>query len=1353
MLRVKATIAVVLSAMLWLVAAAVWAQSESYPQIDISGYKKYETKTVSVIPDKQYFNALSQLGGFMPTYSGGPWQERLQLRILGQLSKDLSVSYDLEQQPESPERFDVKVKYYNTELAFGDLTANFSGNEFVSASKTLNGVMLTSKDTWYDLTIVPSAKLKSQTQALTSQKGNNTRGPYNLGHGGIVEGSEVLLLNDNVMLRNVDYTIDYFEGKITFNRQLSQTDEFKYSYEYTNIIDLFFPSLSRRDFFGLQSRFTIDPEKIGKTTPKPEPATISVREVFPSAGSLEAELQENEASGQYRLKSFPLIKFSETLTFMGTKLKKNEDYIIRYDSGDVKLLTRFLPSTEEVLTVEYRYYQTSSETESIPGIGSRGPYRTKALNLVPESERVEVDGKLFVRDLDYTINYESGQIIFGVIIGPTSTVKTSYKYNVLTIPQEEASKFPKEMQVGVTYLKESAKKGGGAPTASSIDHFSGQDIISKNNLAFLSNRPVPPTSEAAFTVRVQRGGISYLLTWEADYVIPTTALDPATGYVITSPNVKLAYINDRTDLTDGYGTGTICFLTTILPSDEVTVSYTYKKGIVGKYSGVGNGTQGPYYLRNVKDIVPGSETIQVWEQGSSVINTYVRNSSFEANAGDAGYFINYNKENSSITFNKALSPTANFQIIYQYVPATSGNNEDISMSAIGVDGSFKIGDVFNINSSWAKSESDQVIIGDTSLESFRGNGTKNYIIASPGDIIEGTDKVYVNNSLLNKDADYYVSNPDKRTINLSFYYITPTSADAIVVEYKYQDPNGFADTTKVKSDTAFRLGAGVNLFDNKLSINGTTKKVGFEFAPLGSAASGAGAEYEEYNVGFTPGYQSLSASYSYKFNQNPIGSARDKFTRSWDHSFSTSVNPNGLAAIGFSFRNYTSLDDPTSAGGLHTSDNEQNSYSVSITPATFTKGELTIGTKGDLGLSQSKSDVVDRTNYSTSISNSLHYNVSGGLTKNLSFSIDHQESEPTTKNSAEAVVAKNNVQDNSYSMSLDLTALSLGTLQRWTTQASRQEHFEHLYLPTPESRSETLNETYHMDVQPFSWLSSALDHNRQERVSYVVGQENPRSERSSVSAKYTPFGFLSFGGSYARSEAIPETGSSFKTVGRTKAGDATWSVFSFRAISLASRYALSDSIQRAPSGNIQVGTFTNSFSQGYTLTLNPIPVIPISLGYSREDYKNRTDAVTSPVTTETRNDTLSASLTFNAIPKLSLSSDYTLKKTYDLIANNTLDKTVITSKASYQVFSWGSLVYDRTDEMNGGEVQSGVVQVLKIQKLTQSLGLSINVPVDNPVMSSITLLASLKNVEYHNLNNANDDFNASLFSFEGTLNF
>ncbi|HVN66805.1 MAG TPA: hypothetical protein VMT55_00410, partial [Candidatus Sulfotelmatobacter sp.] len=110
------------------------ASSQPYPQIDISGYKKWESKQVSVDDMRNYFTAISQLG-YSPNLTGGPWQERLQLRIIGQLSENLSVGYDLEQQPETPEKYDVRVKYYNNELTFGDINANFSGNEFLATSK------------------------------------------------------------------------------------------------------------------------------------------------------------------------------------------------------------------------------------------------------------------------------------------------------------------------------------------------------------------------------------------------------------------------------------------------------------------------------------------------------------------------------------------------------------------------------------------------------------------------------------------------------------------------------------------------------------------------------------------------------------------------------------------------------------------------------------------------------------------------------------------------------------------------------------------------------------------------------------------------------------------------------------------------------------------------------------------------------------------------------------------------------------------------------------------------------------------------------------------------------------------
>jgi len=1336
-----------------MLSAAIALAESAYPQIDISGFKKWEQKKVEVDPARNYFSGLTQLGGYYQTYSGGPWQERLQLRILGQLSENLSVAYDLDQQPETPEKFDVKVKYYNTELTFGDFTANFTGNEFVSASKYLNGVMLTAKEPWYDVVAVPSAKLKSQTQALTSQKGTNTKGPYNLGHGSIVEGSEQIQLNGIYLTRNVDYTIDYFEGKVTFNRLLNETDEFKYSYEYTNILDLFFPSLSKRDFFGFQSRFTIDPEKFGKPAPKEEPVISPAREVFPSSGSAEPEVQEEESSGRYRVRNAPLVKFSETLSFMGTQLKKNEDYIIRYDTGEIKLMTRFLPTSEEALAIEYSYYQTSGEVEMVSGIGSRGPYRTSFRQLVPESERVEVDGKLFVRDLDYTIDYGKGEMLFGVVIGPTSQIKIGYRHSVLALPPETPSKFPKELKLGATYLRESAKKSTTSAPTSVIESFTGQTAITNGHIIYLKNRPVATTAEAAIVVRLFQGGVSRELTWEVDYAVPTTESDP-TGQTIVTPNVPLAYITDRSDPSDGYDTGSLWLNNdrlNIQPTDEITVTYGYTKSIVSKYSGVGDGTRGPYYLRNTLNIVPGTETVQVWEQGASAITTYTRNTSFDANAGDTGYSINYNNTNPSITFNTELSTTKNFQVIYQYVPSSSDQSGDIAQSAFGLDGGFKIGDVFKIDSSYAKSESDQVFVAETTNETFSGSGTKTYVLHSGADLIDGSEQIFVNNKLLNRDIDYFISYTKPGQFN--FYYITPTTLDAISVQYNYQSASGVVAGTKVKTDTAFRLGAETRLWGDMLTINGTTKRIGFDFSPLGSTAIGNGSEYEEYNMNFKPTWQQFFSNYSYKFNKSPIGTTRKTFLRTYDHSIATGVNPGGLAKLDLGYRRFDSLDDPLANDALHNSDNLQESYSAGLAPVDWSRGPLTLNQKYELRKTTSKTDTVDRTaNLSTSTID--YYRAGGGLkfTDRFSAGIDFQYNETTGLNSQETVANNTQSIDNAYNAQLDLTMLFL---QKWIARASFQDHQDLKSLPTPESSVKTKNETYHMDLTPFSILTGSLDHNRQERTSYVTGGENPLSLRTAGSARLTPFSFLSLGVNGSKSETIPETGSLYKATGSAKAGDLDFTPLSLSFARLNTHFAVANTRQTGPQGTVPVSTLTDTLSQNYTLNLSPVPILPLTFGFISEDYKNKNNSPTAPVTTETQNQTTTANatLTLPFLPQLAVGADYNQKITKNLLTGDARPKTVTNGKASYQVFSWGQLIYDLSQEINKGEVQAGSVVDLDLVKTTTTISMNITIPVDNPVLSNFNVLASIKQVDYINNKNHNDDFKAKLISFEGTMNF
>ncbi|KPJ64222.1 hypothetical protein AMJ44_13205, partial [candidate division WOR-1 bacterium DG_54_3] len=143
--------------------------------------------------------------------------------------------------------------------------------------------------------------------------------------------------------------------------------------------------------------------------------------------------------------------------------------------------------------------------------------------------------------------------------------------------------------------------------------------------------------------------------------------------------------------------------------------------------------------------------------------------------------------------------------------------------------------------------------------------------------------------------------------------------------------------------------------------------------------------------------------------------------------------------------------------------------------------------------------------------------------------------------------------------------------------------------------------------------------------------------------------------------------------------------------------------------------------------------------------------------TETENQTYNAGIILSPHPRLSLSTNYSRKAT-KIIRDWKLErqerrKETTDSKISYQAFAWGTLIYGHQHERNGGEVQAGAVADLDLEKTTQTLSLNINIPVDNPVLSSFVFTASLKQVDYRNNKNRDDDFRASLSTFEGTLNF
>ncbi len=1468
--------------------------AQTYPQIDIIGYKKYEYRDIKVNPTKNYFLGLTHIGGYYG-YTAGPLQQWLSLKIIGRLTERLSVSYDVEQQPEMPDRTNVKVTYDKTELTFGDITATFGENEFASTTKFLNGVMLTSKDTSYGLTLVPSAKIRSYTQSLTSQRGTNSKGPYSLGHGGIIEGSEAIELNGVRLTRGIDYTIDYFEGKVEFTRILTPSDEFKYTYEYSSILDLFFPALSKRDFFGFRGRLTFEPTL--RPAPRAEPkiksdiqsfptiiikplrevtkeATISTFEIravsAEGAGAIlinkipvivfhdieglgnghpraqivaerikklidkgisaeairmevfagdyvgianeeviftvdirEAEINNlspkelckkwimalkktlsypikvttyivsfeaapftedeiarlgDESTGLYQLDNLPLVRFSEKLAFKGSTLKKDIDYIINYDRGYIKLLTPSLPGSIETLSVSYQYYDTSGETETFFGTGSKGPYNLKHAQIVEGTERVFVDELPYVRDLDYTIDYVSGKVTFSFKILSTQTIAIKYKYVIIiTPPPPPTPPAPQLVSIGGTYLKESAKKGAGAPTTTKIEIKTGSDIISNNYTLYLQNFPLPSTTEAQLLIKLN--GIP--LSWEADYIVPTTEAEAGTGYARVIPSTRLAYINDKYDLSDGYTTGTIKFFKPLLPTDEVSVLYTYKRSLLERASGSGKGSVGPYYIRdytiNYRNIVPGSEIVQIWTQGAGDVITLTRNSS--PDVADGNYSINYYKDSPYITFNNPLPTDKNFAIVFNYVPVSAFIGQDVIHDIKAADISYK-GNQFGMDIkgdfSFAQSQTTLTYISVSTVETFAGNGGKTYQLHSTiSDIIEDSERVYVNGLLRNKDIDYFINYNKPGTIN--FFYITPGTVDAISVEYDYQSFAGISTEQKIKPGEAKRGSINVNNVFGTLDLFYEGKKIDPDFTPMGGTAIKMGSEYQGYK-GIFRGFSGITLTADLKRRLDQLTSLeRDKFLHSDDLVISGDTNPYGIG-LNFNYRKYDTLDDvlrstPTTEAQQHKHDTSLQSWGGSITPSSIKLGNIIWANKNDLRRTISEGDTVDKINPTKAIIDYLHTNNSFRLDPRVTYTLDFQFSEPKTltyeAGGTNEVLSEHSItRDLSNDLTLDLT---VKPIQRFYATVRLSNYREEKFKPISMLR-ETKNETEHADLIPVSQVSIGFDRNRQETLSVIVAGRNPMSERTALNTKYSPLSILTFSWNGAWDSSLQESGA--ETKGRSNNYSIEWLPISLYQLTLSTRLNTYDRASEVTQPTLaRTETLTKSLSGNYDLTYNPfpIPILTLAAGIGHENFWNLVKPEERK--TETFNITGRTGITYKPMPELELSGNFTQKITEDRAGNlGRRLKNVIDLHCGYNIFN-GTLNLDFEHEYNGGEVLAGSLSDLDYAKKTSSIGFESTLTQPAMILSSIVLRALWKQVIYENYKNHGDDFLAHLFAIEGTLNF
>ena len=153
----------------------------------------------------------------------------------------------------------VELKNEHGELIFGEYQMGLAGGEFSSFSKRLNGV----KGVGHLGEFNVYAMISEAKGSATHDKiyGQNSQGPYSLTQRPIIVNSERISYKGKLLKRDVDYSIDYELGQITFKTDfVSATDLFTVDYEYSD-------ALFRKNFAAFRAEYapTTNTNAIGVT--------------------------------------------------------------------------------------------------------------------------------------------------------------------------------------------------------------------------------------------------------------------------------------------------------------------------------------------------------------------------------------------------------------------------------------------------------------------------------------------------------------------------------------------------------------------------------------------------------------------------------------------------------------------------------------------------------------------------------------------------------------------------------------------------------------------------------------------------------------------------------------------------------------------------------------------------------------------------------------------------------------------------------------------------------------------------------------------------------------------------------
>lgn len=733
--------------------------NSTYPSVDVSGFfelsvsgRNYsdDINKLQTIRSDEYYKKIPN------DVLKGPLSldNRYNISANGLLADDANINFEISKEPDLPLLSTIKFTKGGTQVQLGYFNTDIYGGKMIQFSKSLDGVMIQAdRSTWASqLTL---GKERSEPQIFMAF-GNNTR-TYKLGKSFILEGSVRAYLNNRQLVESVDYDMNYYDGTITLRRILTAVDQIRVIYEFTNPIQDFIPSLSRRNFTAIT--YTHNPSRGNM---KKELETVSHDEV------IIVDAQDNVTSKGLQLAHSPIQLGSESIQLNDRPLRRGVHYIIKNETGLIQFQSISI-KPNDAIHVTYRYYDTDNETQNVYGNGTPGPYKLSQDVIRPHTLTVYLGDKLAKEFIDYIYNKESNGVEFMYDIPKNKRIKLMYEYKKQLVRTYAVTDSP--YSLGFTYVRQSTVvrddqsqlEDGVAPLR--ID---GDTIV-------LSQSPIDPQKAIVVTIdgRELNAGEYSVNYYEGKITVRAGLSDD---------NVKVTY----SYLTSIYAEHSIRGLNQVVYNQEV-IQF---RSLPIQYNGIQSITI--YEDDDIKELEEGRDyTVEYINDGTSFTDIKIK----FILTGD-----------SILSRLPGSSDVIRFK--YYYIPQIGDTQMNSSHQIIGAQVHKKVTDTWNIYGEFANAQYNYAKTTEFKKDTFTRQSSNNEYQLSSYPVKENSELVFINGFSQTRDTDYYIDYEEGRVAFINVSIPDNTEVEILYEYFLSNTPNkGNVNAYLIESDYASSGGA------------------------------------------------------------------------------------------------------------------------------------------------------------------------------------------------------------------------------------------------------------------------------------------------------------------------------------------------------------------------------------------------------------------------------------------------------------------------------------------------------------------------------------------------------------------